>query len=160
MVDKMFLRSAEIQALPEEVKQHFLNKQAIRHTKSLGDATGLKNLGVHWVRVEAGEDSTEFHVHHYEEEFVYIIAGIGTAILGDESFAVTAGDFIAYPCNGVPHKIMNQSTQPLVYLLVGERRAHDVSDYPAAGKRLYRNSGRWDLVDLMALDDPRKESSR
>ncbi|MBA3580833.1 MAG: cupin domain-containing protein [Gammaproteobacteria bacterium] len=156
----MFLRSTDIQALPEEAKRHFLNSKATRHTKSLGDAAGLKNLGVHWVRVEAGDDSTEFHVHHYEEECVYIIAGTATAILGDESFSVMAGDFIAYPCNGVPHKIVNHSSEPLIYLLVGERRAHDISDYPAAGKRLYRNTGRWDLVDLMAIDDPRKKLPR
>ncbi len=43
----------------------------------------------------------------------------------------------------------------LVCLVMGQRLAQDVSDYPKARKRLYRNSGNWDLVDLDAIEKPK-----
>ena len=40
-------------------------------------------------------------------------------------------------------------------LAVSQRKAHDVSDYPRRGKRLYRNEKlTWNLVDLAVLDRP------
>ena len=32
---------------------------------------------------------------------------------------------------------------------------HDVGDYPRLGKRLYRNDGVWNLVDLANVMDPK-----
>ena len=56
----------------------------MRHTRSLGDQLGLTDLGVHLVRVEPGHDSTQFHFHHQDEEFLYILEGSGIAEIGDE----------------------------------------------------------------------------
>ena len=40
-------------------------------------------------------------------------------------------------------------------IVVGERLAHDVGDYPHLKKRLYRNEGQaWDLVDLKDIGHP------
>ncbi len=41
---------------------------------------------------------------------------------------------------------------------MGQRLAQDVADYPHQRKRLYRNNGRWDIVDLEQLTDPRTTS--
>lgn len=79
-----------------------------------------------------------------------MLSGTGTVRLGDETQRIGPGDFIGYPTNGVAHSMINDGTQALVCLVIGQRLAQDVSDYPEAGKRLYRNSGRWDLV---AVDD-------
>ncbi|WP_026731512.1 hypothetical protein [Fischerella sp. PCC 9605] len=49
------LRVSEIEAMPETVNIHPLNSQAVRNTKSLSDAVGMKNIGVHLVRVEPGK---------------------------------------------------------------------------------------------------------
>lgn len=40
-----------------------------------------------------------------------------------------------------------EGTKALVCLVIGQRLSQDVSDYPRLGKRLYRNSGEWTLVD-------------
>jgi len=37
---------------------------------------------------------------------------------------------------------------------MGQRLEQDVTDYPHQGKRLYRNSGEWNLVDLADIIDP------
>jgi len=38
---------------------------------------------------------------------------------------------------------------------MGQRLQQDVSDYPNQGKRLYRNNGEWNLVEMQHISDPR-----
>ena len=64
---KFLLTALDIEQMPGERKVHFLNPGATRFNKSLGDAVGLRNLGIHLIEVEPGRKSTEHHLHHYEE---------------------------------------------------------------------------------------------
>jgi len=158
MPDSPFLlRAAAIDAMAPEHKIHFLNPLAERWSKSLGDAIGLTNIGVHLVRVEAGKESTEYHIHYYEEECIYILSGRGVLILNDEEFEVGANDFIGLPANGAAHNLINRSSEDLLFLVMGQRLKQDVADYPKLNKRLYRNSGHWDLVDIDGIDHPRNK---
>jgi uncharacterized cupin superfamily protein len=147
----MYLTAAAIAAMPGERRVHFLNPQAIRSNKSLGDAIGLKQLGVHLITVAPGNRSTEFHVHHYEEECIYVLAGSGAAVIGEETHRIGPGDFIGCPCNGVAHEMLNDGTEPLVCLVVGQRLTQDITDYPRQRKRLFRHSGKRDLIDHDAI---------
>jgi mannose-6-phosphate isomerase-like protein (cupin superfamily) len=47
---------------------------------------------------------TGLHYHKDADEIFYVIEGTGTAVLGDKSFAIQAGDFIFIPKN-LAHKI-------------------------------------------------------
>ena len=143
----MYLAAAAIAAMPGERRVHFLNQEAIRSNKSLGDAVGMKQLGVHLITVAPGDRSTEFHVHHYEEECIFVLSGNATAVIGEASHSIGPGDFIGCPCNGVPHEMVNDGAEPLVCLVVGQRLTQDITDYPRRGKRLFRHSGKRDLVD-------------
>lgn len=143
----MYLSAAAIAAMEGVKKSHYLNPAAERLNKSLGDAVGLKNIGVHLVSVEPGHQSTEYHVHHYEEECIYVLAGRGIAVLGDSLQPIGPGDFIGCPANGIAHELVNDGEEPLLCLVMGQRLAHDVTDYPRLAKRLYRNGGEWNLVD-------------
>jgi len=40
---------------------------------------------------------------------------------------------------------------PLVCLVMGQRLEQDVAMYPQAKKKLYRNSGIWELLDLETI---------
>lgn len=46
---------------------HPLNENAVRLKRSLGDATGLTQLGVHLMTLMPGHESTEYHRHLYAE---------------------------------------------------------------------------------------------
>ena len=151
MTPSHLLRAADIAAMPGEQKTHFLNPNAVRLNKSLGDAVGLRQLGVHLIEVAPGRDSTELHVLHYEEECIYVLSGVATLTLGDRRFEVAAGDFIGHPVRGEAHMLANTGSEPLVCLVMGQRLAQDISDYPRQGKRLYRHSGEWDAVDQAQL---------
>lgn len=154
---KFLLTATDIEQMPGEHKVHFLNPNAVRINKSLGDAVGLSQIGVHMIHVEPGRDTTEHHIHYYEEECVYVLSGSATAIIGNDRYKLGPGDFIGLPRNTVAHSITNDGDETLVCLVMGQRLAQDVSDYPNQDKRLYRNSGKWDLVDQGALADPRKK---
>lgn len=107
----------------------------------------MTQLGIHQISVPPGHFSTEYHCHRYEEEAVYVLSGTGMATLGDRKQPIRPGDFIGYPINGVAHEMYNDGDEPLVCLVVGQRLAQDVCDYPRSDKRLYINSGEQTLVD-------------
>ena len=60
---KYLLRAEDIENLDAKEITHFLNPNALRMNKSLGDAVGMSNMGVHMIFVEPGNDTTEFHKH-------------------------------------------------------------------------------------------------
>ena len=154
-MDNYIIREAEIKAMEGVDKAHFLNPDAQRNNKSLGDLTGLTGLGFHIIEVPPGKSSTEYHVHHFEDECTYVLSGTGTVIIGDEEHAISDGDFIGYRKGGEAHTMINSGNEPLRCIVVGERLAHDVGDYPNKGKRIYRNEGQpWDLVDHQHIENP------
>jgi uncharacterized cupin superfamily protein len=155
----MYLSANDIEQLEGVEKKHFLNPEALRITKSLGDAVGLSNLGVHQISVPAGHYSTEYHVHHYEEECIYILSGSGVATLGDQQQRIGPGDFIGCPSNGQAHDMFNDGTEPLVCLVIGQRFEQDVTDYPKLGKRLSRNSGEWTVVEHSAITTVKRKKA-
>lgn len=147
------LTAAAIAAMPAQSKVHPLNANAIRLHKSLGDATGLSQFGFHLVTVLPGRESTEYHRHLYEEECVYIVSGRGEATIGDRTYTVGPGDFMGFPRRGAAHTMINNGSEPLVYLLAGPRAEHDVCDYPRKGKRLHYNGEDRAYVDLPKSDE-------
>lgn len=144
----MYLSATNIAAMEAVRRVHNLNPAAIRSDKSLGDETGLRNIGIHLITIAPGDKSTEFHSHKYEEEAIYVLSGHGTEIMGDTKQKVGPGDFIGFPAGGLAHETVNDGAEPLVCLVIGQRLVQDVIDYPRMGKRLYRNSGQRDMVDM------------
>lgn len=146
--DTYLIKAAEIDAMEGTDKVHLLNENAKRVNKSLGDMTGLTGLGFHIIEIEPGHDSTEHHMHHFEDECVYVLSGTATAYIDEEAHPVGAGDFIGYRKGGVAHSITNTGSETFRCIVVGECLAHDVGDYTRLGKRIYRNEGvTWNLVD-------------
>ena len=152
---KYVISSEEIAEMEGLQKTHFLNPRAKRVNKSLGDLAGLTGIGFHIIEVQPGDETTEHHVHHHEDECVYVLSGEATTYIGDAEFAIKAGDFIGYRKGGEAHSMKNTGSEILRCIVVGERLAHDVGDYPKLGKRLFRNSGvPWNLVDHDDLSEP------
>ena len=149
------IRKNDIEEMAGLAKTHFLNENAQRINKSLGDAAGLKNIGFHIIEVLPGYESTEYHVHYCEDECVYILAGNATVTIGEINYQVGAGDFIGYPAGGIPHTMKNTGSEVLRCIVVGQRLNYDIGDYPRLGKRLYRSGVSNDLVDLDAVSNPK-----
>lgn len=154
-MEKYIVSKEEIEAYGGIDKVHFLNPNARRVNKSLGDLTGLTGIGFHIIEIRPGYESTELHAHYHEDECVYVLEGNASAVIGDEAYPVKAGDFIGYRAGGLPHKLVNTGDSLLRCIVVGQRLEHDVGDYPTLKKRVYRNKGmKWNLVDLDDINEP------
>lgn len=145
------INARDIAALKPEIRIHQFNANAERHTKSLGDLIGMQTLGVHLVTVQPGKESTQFHSHQCDEEFLYILAGRGVAEIGDEEFEVSAGDFLGFTANSLPHSMRNDSSEDLTYLMAGNRNSIDICDYPRINRRMYRVNGAKEYMDQDAI---------
>ena len=148
----MYLPAKQIALMEGVHRVHQLNPAAIRIDKSLGDEIGLKNIGIHLITIAPGDKSTEFHTHMYEEEAIYVLAGHGTEMIGETAQKIGPGDFIGFLAGGAAHETVNDGPEPLVCLVIGQRLAQDVVDYPRKGKRLYRNSGQRDMIDIATVE--------
>jgi len=136
MSRKHLLKAADIEVLEGVSLSHPMNPKVQRVTKSLGDPTGLTGFGIHMFETAPGADSTALHVHHFEDEALYVLSGTAHAQIGDEIFQIGPGDFLGYPKGGPAHIIRNTGAETLRCLVIGERLENDVIDYPDAGKRL------------------------
>lgn len=154
-MEKYIIRKEEIEAYEGVQKTHFLNSNARRLNKSLGDLTGLSGFGFHMIEVQPGFATTELHRHYHEDECVYILEGEAEATIGDEVYKVKAGDFLGYRAGGLAHSLLNTGQTVLRCIVVGQRLDFDVGDYPKLRKRIYRQKGMpWNLVDLDNISEP------
>lgn len=100
-----------------------------------GAAIGAKKLGYSVFTVPAGKAAFPFHLHHTNEEMIYILEGEATLRLGKEEIAVSLGTFIACPPGqDYPHQLINSSKKELRYLVVSTMAYPDISEYPDSQK--------------------------
>ncbi len=147
------LTAAAIKRMAIERRRHFVNKNVLRLNKSLGDAVGMTEMGVHLVRIKQGDDTTEFHTHYCDEEFVYILSGHGLAEIGTRKIKVGPGDFMGFTARSLPHGMTNPHKEDLVYLLGGTRKVVDICEYPRSRKRGYKFAGRRHLAGFDDVDE-------
>lgn len=107
---------------------------------------------VHMV-LPPGRESFVPHTHTTEEEWIYILSGHGTADIDGSAIPVSAGDFMGFTAPSVVHHLRNTGTEDLVYLMGGECRTAEVSDFPTLGKRKVRFGDDIRIYDLDAGRD-------
>jgi len=147
------LKAEEIASMAESIHVHQFNNKARRHTRSLGDVLGLSHIGLHLVRLEPGNESTQFHFHHNDEEFLYILSGNGIAEIDKQKHEIGPGDFMGFCQHSLPHCLQNPFNEDLVYLMGGSRSDMDICDYPRINRRMYRVNGEKTYVDLQNLHE-------
>lgn len=82
-----------------------------------------------------GKRLAPLHYHMREEEHALILEGEMTLLLGDETFAMKPGDYVAFPAGRkVGHSLMNSGSGPCRYLMIGARDPADVCVYPQSEK--------------------------
>jgi uncharacterized cupin superfamily protein len=114
----------------------------------LSGLAGLERTGVSLVRVAPGKESFAYHLHHREEEWIYVLSGSGIATVDGEEYEMGQGDFIAFPAPSVPHLMANPGEEDLVYLMGGERRRFEVADFPTLDKRMIRRGSVFEIYRL------------
>jgi uncharacterized cupin superfamily protein len=125
------------------VAPHPYNPRAEVHGVGLSRLAGLGRIAVNLDVLPPGKESAEYHLHHREEEWVYVVEGRGVADVDDAVHELGPGDLVAFP-PGVAHVVRNPSPDaPLVLLVGGEILPDvDVADFPRLRRRLVRMGAR------------------
>ena len=127
------IRAAEVEAKAGQTfyPEPFRHVVAGRTKRKLGDVYGLSNFGVNLTHLEPGAASALYHWHTIQDEFVFVLAGTATALVGDEEHELTAGECIGFKAGtGIGHQIVNRGEDSLTYLEIGDRQPGDRGDYP------------------------------
>lgn len=148
MSDPPFLVSRDQVRAARRRFRHPWNPDSEVVFSQLAPLTGLKRTGVSLVSIPPGRESFVAHMHHREEEWVYIISGEGTAEIGDDEYPVGAGDFMGFPPGTVAHNLRNDGDETLVYLMGGESLEREVVDFPGLRRRMVRLGETMDIFDL------------
>lgn len=153
------LKADAIARLPEIPLRHPLNPKSEVHMRFLGSGAGMERVSVTLGRVPPGRESFVYHLHHHQEEWIYILSGRGVAEIDDREVEVGPGDFMGFPVPSVAHHLRNPFGDDLVYLMGGERTGFEVGVFPRLGKRVIVEGSSAQFVDDSALEPfvPREE---
>lgn len=119
-----------------------------REKRKLGEFFGLTLFGVNLTQLSPGANSALLHHHSKQEEFVYILQGAPTLVLGEQEFVLNAGDCYGFKAGtGVAHQLANRSAEPVVYIEMGDRSEGDEVEYPNDDlKATQSQNGAWILT--------------
>ena len=114
----------------------------------LSEDGGITQFGAHLETLEPGSRSSHRHWHEREDEFLYMLSGEAVLVENDGEHLLRAGDCACWPA-GVnnAHHLLNRTSSPCSYIIVGTRAANDVCHYPDGGTTLHREGAVWRLVD-------------
>jgi uncharacterized cupin superfamily protein len=125
----------------------FASRMAGREKRPLGDLFGVANFGVNLTRLAPNSSSSLRHAHTRQDEFIYILQGRPT-LHTDEGFTVLSpgmcAGFKAGTGNG--HRLLNETSEDVVYLEVGDRTAGDEGSYPDDDLKAMLVAGKWKFV--------------
>ncbi len=120
---------------------HPMQPDAEVYWASLSDKVGMQRAHLNLVRVPSGKAAFPVHSHALQEEFVFVLSGSGTARIGEEDFAIGAGDYLGFPVDGTPHGLRNTGMDDLVCLMGGERTDAEIATFPELGKVALQGEG-------------------
>lgn len=111
-----------------------------REKRALGDALGLKHIGINQTTLPPGKESSMRHWHTHEEEFVYVLSGEVVLRTDAGEQLLVAGMCAGFPAageagSGDGHQLINRSNEPAVYLEVSNRDPADAAYYSEADLR-------------------------
>ena len=118
--------------------RHPLDGSAGCRIAPMSRMAGLAQVAVNHVTVAPGEMAFPHHVHHGQEEWVFVISGEADVRLGEQTHRLVAGDFAAFPPGGPAHSVRNAGTGDLSCLMGGHAVPNEVIDFPDLEKRVVR----------------------
>lgn len=94
-----------------------------RLKRKLGEHFGLTNFGVNLTQLAPNAISALAHCHSKQEEFIFVLEGNPTLVLGDEAFVLKPGDCYGFKADtGIAHQLINRSDETVIYLEIGDGR--------------------------------------
>ena len=129
---------------PSVYPEPFASRMLGRENRALGDVFGLKNFGVNLTHLDPGAVSSLRHAHTKQDEFIYILHGHPMLHTDEGKTRLSPGmcaGFKAATGNG--HRLINETSEEVVYLEVGDRTPGDVGTYPDDDLKASLSDGKW-----------------
>jgi uncharacterized cupin superfamily protein len=115
-----------------------------REKRPLGDLFGLTRFGVNLTTLAPGAASALRHAHSLQDEFIYIVSGHAILVTDEGRTALSAGMCAGFKAGtGNAHHVLNESSEPVVVLEVGDRTDGDTVTYPDADLMGRQQGGQW-----------------
>ncbi len=109
---------------------------AMDHGKFAGrrKALGGQKLPCSLWELPPGKRSFPLHVHHVTEEALFVVSGRGRVRTPDGETEIGPGDYVSFPAGGPAHQLINEGTEPMIYLGLSAVFGVDIVEYPDSGK--------------------------
>jgi uncharacterized cupin superfamily protein len=126
----------------------YSNDVAGRFYRRIGQATGLKDIGISHCVLQPGAWSSQRHWHEGIDEFVVMLDGEAVLVEEDGETILRAGDCAVFPKN-VPngHHLVNRSDRPCAFLAMDCQYGEGDCHYPDIDLRWNIATERYTLKD-------------
>jgi len=132
---------------PSNYPEPFASRMAGREKRPLGDLFGLKNFGVNLTRLAPKAVSALRHAHTRQDEFVYILEGRPTMHTDEGRTQLSPGMCAGFKAGtGNGHCLINETTEDVVYLEIGDRTPGDEGTYPDDDLQALLVEDKWQFV--------------
>lgn len=129
---------------PSNYPEPFASQMAGRVKRQLGDVFELSNFGVNLTRMLPGSISALRHSHSKQDEFIYILEGTPTLVTESGETQLRPGMCAGFKAGeGGGHQLVNQGSEVVVYLEIGDRTAGDNVFYPDDDIEAFLVDGTW-----------------
>ncbi len=81
-----------------------------------------------------GKRSFPMHAHLVTEEALFVVSGRARVRTPEGLTELGPGDYVSFPPGGVAHQLVNDGTEPFVYVGMAAVQGVDVVQYPESGK--------------------------
>jgi uncharacterized cupin superfamily protein len=138
---------APIRTKPSNYPEPFASRMAGREKRPLGDLFGLTNFGVNLTRLAPGAVSSLRHAHTKQDEFVYILEGHPVLHTDEGRTPLHPGMCAGFKAGtGNGHRLINESTEDVIYLEIGDRTPGDQGSYPDDDLEARLVDGKWQFT--------------
>jgi uncharacterized cupin superfamily protein len=125
----------------------FASRMVGREKRQLGEVFGLANFGVNLTRLAPHAMSALRHAHTTQDEFVYILQGWPTLHTDEGQTQLSPGMCAGFKAGtGNGHRLVNDTSQEVVYLEVGDRTPGDEVSYPDDDLKALLVQGQWKFI--------------
>jgi uncharacterized cupin superfamily protein len=132
---------------PSVYPEPFASQMAGREKRQLGEVFGLANFGVNLTRLAPQAVSALRHAHTRQDEFIYILQGRPTLHTDEGRQQLDPGMCAGFKAgSGNGHRLINETSEDVVYLEVGDRTAGDEGSYPDDDLKAVLVDGTWTFV--------------
>ncbi len=97
-------------------------------------ALGGERLTCSLWELPPGKRSFPLHAHLVTEEALFVVSGRAKVRTPEGLTPIGPGDYVSFPPGGPAHQLVNDGTEPLVYVGMSAVQGADVCEYPDSDK--------------------------